>query len=110
MGARTAAGRRGCFLGGGEGCKDAAEAGSNGRVEDGLKGGEAGADDADAKFHLCPEHIASVRPGYIDVVDVGDGPAAEDRGSTGTVFWEKSLVEDGSDWQNSWLGMHGHRY
>ncbi len=110
MRAGTAAGGRGYFLSRVEGCEDAAEAGSNGCVEDGLKGGEAGADDADAEFYLCPEHVAGVRPGYIDVVDVGDGPAAEDRGSTGTVFWERLLVEDGSDWQNLRLGMHGRRH
>ncbi len=112
MRAGTAAGGRGGFLiGGVEGCEDAAEAGSDGCVEDGLEGGEAGADDADAEFDLGPEHVAVVRPGYVDVVDVGDGPAAEDGGGTGT--WGGGgglLVDNGSDWRNLRLGMHGRGY
>lgn len=68
-----------------EGCEEAAGAGTEDRVEHGLQGREAGADDADAEFDLRPEHVAGVGPGRVDVVDVGDGPAAEDGGSAGTV-------------------------
>ena len=92
-----------------EGCEDATEAGAEGGVDDGLKGREAGADDADAEFHLRPEHVAGVGPGCVDVVDVGDGPAADDGGGAGTGFWETLLVGDRLDWRNGvLLGMNDH--
>lgn len=70
-----------------EGGEDAAEARANGRVEEGLEGREAGADDADAEFDLGPELVAGVGPGYVGVVDVGDGPAAEDGCGAGAGGW-----------------------
>ena len=71
-----------------EGREEAAGAGAQGLVEDGLQGREAGDHDADADFDLGPEHVARVGPGCVDVVDVGDGPAAEDGGGAGTGVWE----------------------
>lgn len=69
-----------------EGYEDAAEAGAEGGVEDGLKGRETFADNADAESHLRPEHVADIRPDCIDIVDVCYGPAADDEGGAGTGF------------------------
>ena len=80
----VAAGGGGGFLGGVEGREEAAGAGAQDGVEDGLQGREAGDHDADADFDLGPEHVARVGPGCVDVVDVGDGPAAQDGGGAGT--------------------------
>lgn len=52
-----------------------------------MEGGEAGADYADADFDLRPEHVAGVGPGWVGVVDIGDGPAADDGCGAGAFCW-----------------------